>query len=147
MSEYDDAVLADSPLFYGKCEDLSGTVLTDSSGNGRHGVIDTSTAILGIPGPIETDGTSLGVAEKYGEIAVVSGTALDVRDNFTLEMWGRVEELIGDHGLLTRLGQWGLNGSFAVGFNSGSIFARISTAADVAETHSPTSTPLSLLGQ
>lgn len=125
MSIYDDAVLADNPVRYAKGEDLSGTQITDSSVNAAHGSIH-ETAVLGQPGPIETDGTSLGVRERYGQFDAPSGSALDFRDNFTLEVWGRSEDLVGDQGLLTRLGQWGLSGSFAVGFNSGNIYADIS---------------------
>lgn len=128
MSEYDNAVLIDNPVRYFKGEDLSGSQLTDSSVNEVHSTIDPG-AVLGIPGPIETDGTSLAVEGFYGDVSSPSGSDTDFRDNFTLEMWGKADELVGDHGLLARLGQFGLSGSFCVGFNSGTIQARLSDSA------------------
>lgn len=48
---YDTAVLLDSPFAYYRLEDTSGTVMTDSSGNGRNGTFTNSPA-LAQSGPI-----------------------------------------------------------------------------------------------
>ena len=134
MSEYDNAVLADNPAAYWKGEDLSGSVMTDSSGNGEHGTI-LAEAVLGQPGPIETDGSSFGVRRRFGEHATVSGEPLDTRGNFTWEVWGRIEDVVQDFGFLCRNGSLGLNGSNLLGVNSGHVTGRVSVGSGGANTY------------
>lgn len=83
---YDSEVAADNPLVYWKCEELSGSTLLDSSGNGRDASILTSSVVYGIGGPIETDALSLGMSNWIARSSVDS--ALDTADHCTWEVWG-----------------------------------------------------------
>jgi hypothetical protein len=124
------------PLAYWKLEELSGSTMTDDSGNGRDGTIFTTppTPTLGIAGPIETDALSLGSRGRHGEISVASGSTLDLRSAFTWEVWGQTDNLVQDYGLLCRNGSLSLNGSNFLAFNSGSAWARIAFGSGGANT-------------
>lgn len=52
-------VLASSPLMYWRMNDTSGTTVTDSSGNDRHGLCQDSPSFDALPLVIEDDGTSM----------------------------------------------------------------------------------------
>lgn len=137
MPTYDAEILADSPLFYFKCEELSGSTMADSSGNSRDGSIFTASPgppTFGVSGPIETDATSYGGSGAYGSYASASGSDTDLRVAFTWEVWGRLDELVQDHGLLNRNGSFSSNGSNCLGWNSGAAFGRISFGSGGANT-------------
>lgn len=126
---YDSVLLALNPVAYWKLEELSGSVMTDSSGNGRHGQIFASSPgppTLGIAGPIETDALSFGGYGAYGRYNPGSGTAADLRGAQTRIVWGRTDELVQMRSLLCRHGSATQNGSHYIAFNLGAITARIS---------------------
>jgi hypothetical protein len=135
---YDSTILADSPVAYWKTHELlTSEPMADASGNSRDGTIFAAAPgppTLGIEGPIETDSGSLGGHGAYGNYVSASGSATDLRTAFSWEVWGRLDDLSQDHGLLTRNGQYGLNGSNLIGFNSGAIQARISFGTAGADT-------------
>jgi hypothetical protein len=92
MATYDEEVLADSPIAYWRLDEVLGTVLTDSSGNGHHATLFTTGAetgvmpVFGIPAPIETDATNRAIAGGVGRAP--ADAALDVITNCVLEVWG-----------------------------------------------------------
>lgn len=137
MPTYDEEILTDIPVAYWKLDDLSGLVMRDHSGFERHGEIFSGAPgppTLGIAGPIETDSPNLGGSGAYGRYVSASGSATDVREAFTWEVWGKTNDLTNDYGLLNRNGSLGLNGSNFLAFNSGSAWARISTGTGGANT-------------
>lgn len=79
MTAYDDAVLADSPWGYWKCDETSGTTLADSSGNGR-GMAISGAPVFSQPGP---GGPSIFWPSKsdYGQVACPLGSVI------TFEAW------------------------------------------------------------
>lgn len=79
MTAYDDAVLADSPWGYWKCDETSGTTLADSSGNGR-GMTITGAPSFNQTGP---DGPSIRWPTKsdYAQVACPLGSVI------TFEAW------------------------------------------------------------
>lgn len=108
---YRTTVLADSPLFYARLDELSGSVITDSSGNGFNGTYQSGVT-YGIASPIETDATSLATSGAVG--SVNASGILDVRSNFTWEAWG-----FGEGALICRSGQFGLAQTNVLGFDEG----------------------------
>src|SRR5690242_7678629 len=69
---YDDAVLADAPFAYWKCEETAGTSLADSSGGARDASL-TGTPTFATPGPgagmlaIQWESGSYGVSATMGD--------------------------------------------------------------------------------
>ena len=146
MSTYDAAILADTPIGYWKIEELVTTVpLTDSSGNGYDGSFFTTAPVpvLGIAGPIETDSVSHGGSSRIGTIPAGSGHALDVRNAFTWEAWGYLDDTVQNYVQLCRQGSFALNGSNLIGFDSGHAAARISVGSGGANTFNLASDALS----
>lgn len=69
IGNYNAAILADSPVVYWKLSDTNASVLTDSSGNGRHGIY-LGTPTYGVTGLLAEDPT-------YSETSTTfNGTAL-----------------------------------------------------------------------
>jgi hypothetical protein len=93
---YDAEVLADSPVAYWKLQELvappppPNTALTDSSGNGWNGALSPS-AVLGIAGPILTDGTTYGMSGPVGRIPNTGNAlpGLTPSGDFTWECWSK----------------------------------------------------------
>lgn len=92
MPTYDQEVLIDSPIAYWRLDEVLGTVLADSSGNGHHAILFISgaeTGVMpqfGIPAPIETDPVNRAIAGGVGRAP--TDAALDVTGNCALEVWG-----------------------------------------------------------
>lgn len=83
-SAYSTAVLADSPTWYYRCQDLSGTVATDSSGNSHNGTY-TNTPLFGhatLCGDTSDYAIHSGVAS--GQVGITTPT-LPSTSAFTIE--------------------------------------------------------------
>lgn len=76
MTSYFSEIMADSPLTYVRMGDASGTVCTDSSGNGRNGAYQGSPT-LGAPGLLTGDPDTA--------VTFASASSQDV--NFTTATW------------------------------------------------------------
>lgn len=96
-------VLADTPIFYGILGEASGaTVLTDSSGYGRHGNWQGS-PILGVPGLLANDTNTCfqpnGSTSNKGQLP--SATWMDV-PTITLEAWVRFTSSLNSQMIMER---------------------------------------------
>jgi hypothetical protein len=87
-SAYAAAVLADSPSFYHRCNETSGTTAVDSSPNGRNGSYD-GTKTFGATGLVTGD-TAISVAGA-GAVKQAYGAYMD--GDMTCEGWFRVTSL------------------------------------------------------
>lgn len=76
---YDMLVMEDAPVAYYKCDEVDGTVMTDSSGNGYHGTYVTS-ANLVRSGPLR--------AKAKGSIKMVGLGWAAIANNAALNVWG-----------------------------------------------------------
>lgn len=86
VTGYPAAVLADSPLFYARLGEASGTTLLDSSGNARNGTYTGVT--LGAAGAIsdgDTAATLAGASSSVGSVAY--GSWMDLATTGTIECW------------------------------------------------------------
>lgn len=90
MSKYSELVLSRTPVAYWRFEELSGTVATDSSGNGRTGTYVNSPVLgneSGVPGD---NGSSILFNESTQRMTVADHTSLDFADDiFSIEVWLR----------------------------------------------------------
>lgn len=116
MSVYSDTVLSKSPVLYYRLDESTGTVMTDSSGANRHGVLYPEVE-FGVPSPIETDAGSSAMRERVGKYTPIA-VAADVRGNFTWECWQMVRATNAPNTAICRNGHWSLNGSNIFGVNS-----------------------------
>lgn len=87
MSSYSELVLSYSPSVYYKFDETGGTVIADSSGNGRHGEI-VGPAVIGQPSLLQGDpgGASIAVAGNSAYIMAANG-GFDVSGDFAVLMW------------------------------------------------------------
>jgi hypothetical protein len=114
---YDIAVLANTPLFYCKCDDLSGTSATDDSGNTRPLAINGSVT-LGATGLFSNSAKSFDLAGS-GASSLIGAYAAWMPLNsaaFSIEMWINPDSLSSIRGLASRDGstrgwEWYINGS------------------------------------
>jgi hypothetical protein len=83
-ADYLSTILADSPLFYGRFGEASGTVMTDSSGNGRNGVYSGGVA-LGQTGALVGDANTA-VSPNGGEGTLTDAAWMEV-SAATIEVW------------------------------------------------------------
>ena len=105
---YAGEVLADSPAWWGRQGDSSGTVMTDSSGNARDGAY-VGSPTLGATGLISpTDGTAVAYSgsSQYGTVA--NAAWMTAANTFTAECWikatsvgGTQDAFTNAHGSLT----------------------------------------------
>ena len=122
MPTYQEEVLADAPVFYGRLDEPAGiTVITDISGFNNNGSYYPDT-VHGIASPIETDPSSRAVSGHVG-FAEVTNESLDT---FTWEVWGLHAPDITAGALITRGGQIVLSASNFVAIDSGSVRVDIS---------------------
>jgi hypothetical protein len=124
---YESTVLAKTPVVFYRFDELSGSVIPDSSGNAHHGAYDSLVG-YGLASPIETDPASRAVNHFAGILPLSLGGVLDIKTAFTWECWGYYSNALltaGTAHLITRNGQWGLNGSNLLGFNGGGIVAAV----------------------
>jgi len=85
---YSSEVLADSPVWYARLGDSSGTTMVDSSGNSRNGTY-TNSPTLGVAGPLfgdsDTSVTFAAASTQKGSVA--NGTWMNLGSTLTLEAW------------------------------------------------------------
>lgn len=103
---YDSVVLADSPVAYWKCEELTppaaspNSDLEDSADGWDGWLLPTATAGLtqGLTGPITTDAVSYGMSGGIARIPPgtgVDGTDLQIDNDMTWECWAKHVEVPG----------------------------------------------------
>jgi hypothetical protein len=86
VSAYSEAVLADSPSFYARLGETSGTAAADAVG-GAAGTY-TGGFTLGQPGLLPADDDeAVALNGSSGYVTVADRAALDLADTFTLECW------------------------------------------------------------
>lgn len=93
-SAYETAVLADSPAFYFRLGESSGTVMADSSGGGNNGTYINSPT-LGVPGALIDDpNTAIGVTGNRVLPVGAINTAMDSYPNgraaLSIECWAKI---------------------------------------------------------
>lgn len=116
---YRDTVISKTPLAFFACDELSGTVMADSSGNGYDGVYNPGT-LLGQASPIETDSTTHAIRGSG-----ISTSAPLPLNAFSFGGWG-LHDGGTPHSIIARSGQPGVGvGSNFIAIDSGSIVARL----------------------
>lgn len=133
---YASEVLADSPLAYWRLGDASGTTMTDSSGNARHGIYAGSPG-LGTVGLLTGDGdtaVTFDGVDDFGEVA--DAAWMDTGTTLTVEAWikttatGLRQIITRDDGTGTRSFQFLTNGASLqfVKIASGVVTSTVSTS-------------------
>lgn len=124
MPTYAETVLAKSPVLYYRLDELTGAVMTDSSGFNRHGVLYPEVE-FGLASPIETDAASHAMRRRVGKLTPIPAAA-DVRTNFTWECWIFLKANSSPHTAICRNGHWSLNASNIFGYTgSENIVAKL----------------------
>lgn len=113
MASYLDTVLSFSPVAFWRLDEASGTVMSDSSGNGHHGEY-YSDCIFGRPSPIVTDAGSLAIGWRVGSAPAPDSGSLNVANGSTILGWMlyRSDIFANTATLLCREAQWGVLGGF-----------------------------------
>lgn len=105
---YQSVVLSKLPFFFGRLDELTGTVINDISGNGYNGTYFVD-AVKGLASPIETDAASRSVGGRVGTAGASAPAPLGA---FSWGGWGYFSDAISTHaGIVCRNGQFGLNKS------------------------------------
>lgn len=107
-ADFDTAIADRVSVSYYKLEDATGPTLTDSSGNGNHGLYD-ALASYREDGPIETDPVSYGVGGRVGKIDAPVGSPMDLTETLTIN--GFAFNAGGLNTLVCRNGLSGVSGS------------------------------------
>lgn len=125
MASFFDTVAALNPVLWPRFDELTGTVVSDSSTNAYSGSY-FPTAVLGRPSPILSDPSSFAVSGPAAKFTIAQAPLSDVRGNTTWCVWGYLtEDTVGfadDNVLFCRTGQIGLNLSNYIAFNSGNVY-------------------------
>lgn len=101
---YADEILADSPVLYWKLDEASGFP-QDSSGNARHAQETNGTPAYRQPGPFPGSySINLPVGSRFN---YNTGPATTVTDNFTLELWVKLNSNAANGRTLWRNGSTG----------------------------------------
>lgn len=80
---FPDAVLADQPLFYLRCNELTGSTVADATGNGHPGALH-GTYTLGQASAIAPTGKA--IVFGGGRLEVAANAALTTNGDFTIEL-------------------------------------------------------------
>lgn len=106
-SEYVATIMASAPVAYWRLGETSGTMASDSSGNGIHGVY-TGSPTLGVPGAIAGDPDTAVELDGVDDMVLVgSAPALAFHSNapFSLEAWVQPTSLPdNEQGIMSRRG-------------------------------------------
>jgi hypothetical protein len=95
---YSDEVLADAPGIYYRLNESSGNA-QDSSGNARHITTVAGTPDYSKPGALTTDAdTAIGFVRASSE-SMLTTTAFNVGDTFTIEAWCKLASLGNDQAI------------------------------------------------
>jgi len=106
---YKEEVLADAPLAYYRLGESSGSVLTDTSGNGRHGTYSGSGYSQGSASLLSSD-SDAAVALSGSAAAALSvpySAALNPANGFSVEAWAKVTDNSVDRTVASTLRQVG----------------------------------------
>lgn len=98
---YIDEVLADTPLAYYRLGESSGTTMTDSSGNGRHGTY-TVPPTLGVAGLLPGDSNTAANFDAVNDYATVPYGAWMEPTAWTIEAWIKPDAVTGDFQIASR---------------------------------------------
>jgi hypothetical protein len=103
---YAEEVLADVPLGYWRLDETSGTVMADSSGNGRNGAYNGSGLVLASAGLLVADPADKAVEfpGSNGAYGVVSHAAWQDAGSFTVEAWVKPNAVTGNPTIASRYG-------------------------------------------
>lgn len=127
MATWQATALALNPIFFGRTDDLSGSVFTDTSVELHHGSYFPG-VVFGIASPIETDPASTAVRGAVATIPAPASSTWDLKNAFSWGVFGYYDTdqmLSLTAHLLNRRGQFGLTHGVQVGFNGGNIQADI----------------------
>jgi len=118
MVSYEDTVLSYDPVAFWRLDEITGTVMNDSSGNEHHGTFFND-CVFGRPSPIVTDPGSSAIGGRVGQAPAPDSSPLDASTGSTIGGWMlyRNDFLAGTATLMCREAQWGLLGGF-VGLSS-----------------------------
>lgn len=113
MASYLDTVLALSPVAFWRLDEASGTVMSDSSGNGHDGTYYND-CVFGRPSPILTDAGSFAISGRVGSTPAPDSGPLNVVNGSTIIGWilYRSDIFANTATLLCREAQWGVLGGF-----------------------------------
>jgi len=115
---YSDTVLSRGGLkLFHRMDETGGTVLRDTSPFATDGEIYAPT--FGIASPVETDPASLAMSGAAGKTLISVAPQADVRDNFSIEVFGYVLPPTQVSHLVTRNGQIGLSGGNYIAIDQG----------------------------
>lgn len=115
---YEDTVLSRGGLkLFHRMDESSGSVLHDASPFATHGEIYAPT--FGLASPVETDPASLAMGGSVGKTLIADAPQSDVRDNFSIEVFGYLIPPTQVSHLVTRNGQVGLGGGNWIAINPG----------------------------
>lgn len=97
MTAYDDAVLADSPVFYWPMNETSGTTIADASGNSRTGTISGDYTLNQL-GPSSAIPASVDFGYSSAKIVGLVGTVF-APSSLTVECWVKFDTVNAEHTL------------------------------------------------
>jgi hypothetical protein len=117
---FESEVLALNPILFWRCKDLSGSQITDYSGNDFHGNVVSGSVMLGSAALVETDpfARSVHVPDSFAnnicEIATPPPATLLFKDNFSIGCFAQHEPTFGYQYLF---GRGGIAGSTSLGLH------------------------------
>lgn len=133
MATFEETVLSLTPLLFWRCKDLTGTTITDYSGNNYHGTIVSGSIVLGQPSAVETDPDARsayipdGFASNIAELDNPLPVPLQFTGNFTVALFVRHQEEAGTKYLFSRGGVANSTGT-GLHFKTNGIEARTVSA-------------------
>lgn len=114
---YEDTVNSRNPALFMRMDETGGTVFHDSSSFATHGEFYNPT--FGLASPVETDPFSLAIGGSVGKVLIADAPQADLRDDFSIEVFGYVLPAVQVAHLVTRNGQLGLSGGNFIAIDQG----------------------------
>jgi signal peptidase I len=81
---YKSTILADTPSFYWRLDETSGTVVDDETSNGRDGTLATASSTWGQAGALTTESDT---ALRFSQAAITANTSVTGPAAFSVEAW------------------------------------------------------------
>jgi hypothetical protein len=106
---YADAVLADDPLLFLRFDETGGLGAEDATGNGRHGALGAD--VERVAGAFDGSPGAFRFTTESALVVVPDDEALRLDDGFTIELWFRIDALVGSFPGLVRKGNAGATGT------------------------------------
>ncbi|MEZ5328504.1 MAG: LamG domain-containing protein [Verrucomicrobiales bacterium] len=93
-AQYADTVMEDEPVAYWRMDDVDGTQVTDSSGNGHHGAVDgdAGSITFGQSGLLKTDTESRSISLAGLDRLIIPGFEKIGEQGHSAEYWVRVTQ-------------------------------------------------------